>query len=184
MNWQLRLGGPDDDGPALASASDPAQAELFRAAMRRFATTVSVISCARDGHRFGMAATAVTSLSTEPPALLVCVNKSAATHQALSRGGRFCVNVLHATQMEVSRSFSGQLRGEDRFNAPAWRHTDDGLPYLADAQANLFCETERTVSYATHTIFIARVAAALVRTDVEPLIYQDGAYAAAVPLPS
>jgi len=68
------------------SAHIALESEAFRDAMRRFATTVSIISCASDGCRDGMSATAITSLSVEPPSLLVCVNKSAATHRVLSTG--------------------------------------------------------------------------------------------------
>jgi flavin reductase len=168
------LGTPEDSpGKPEVSTADP---DVFRAAMRRFATTVSIISCNCDGNRYGMAATAVTSLSTTPPALLVCVNKSAATHRALCRGGHFCVNVLRSLQIDISRAFSGQLRGEDRFAIGAWQSNEEDLPFIKDAQANLFCEIERTMEYATHTIFIARVYSAIVKEEVDPLIYQDGAY--------
>src|SRR6516225_2080093 len=118
----------------------PHKGAEFRDAMRRFATTVSIISCASGGCRYGMSATAVTSLSVDPPSLLVCVNKSTATHRALSRGGRFCINVLRSFHSHLSQAFSGKLKGEDQFSVGAWRDTEERLPYLTDAQANLFCE--------------------------------------------
>src|SRR6516162_4304533 len=93
----------------------------FRDAMRRFATTVSIISCASGGCRYGMSATGVTSLSVDPPSLLVCVNKSTATHRALSGGGRFCINVLRSIHSHLSQAFSGKLAGEDRFRLGAWQ---------------------------------------------------------------
>ena len=130
-----------------------------------------------------MSATAVTSLSINPPSLLVCVNKSTATHRVLSRGGRFCVNVLRSFHSQLSEAFSGKLKGEDRFRVGAWRETDDGLPFLGDAQANLFCEIDRITDYGTHTIFIGRVYFARVDVDVDPLLYQDGKYAIARPVP-
>jgi flavin reductase len=154
----------------------------FRDAMRRFTTTVSIISCASGGCRYGMSATAVTSLSIDPPALLVCVNKSTATHRILSRGGRFCVNVLRSFHSQLSQAFSGKLKGEDRFRLGAWHETDDGLPFLGDAQANLLCEVDRVTDYGTHTIFIGRVYFARVDGDVDPLLYQDGKYAIARPV--
>jgi flavin reductase (DIM6/NTAB) family NADH-FMN oxidoreductase RutF len=163
-------------------AEIPHQGAAFRDAMRRFATTVSVISCASGGCRHGMSATAVTSLSVDPPALLVCVNKSTATHRVLSRGGRFCVNVLRSFHSQVSQAFSGKLKGEDRFRVGAWQETDDGLPFLGDAQANLFCEIDRITDYGTHTIFIGRVYSAIVHADVDPLLYQDGKYVIARPV--
>jgi flavin reductase (DIM6/NTAB) family NADH-FMN oxidoreductase RutF len=156
---------------------------VFRDAMRRFTTTVSIISCASGGCRYGMSATAITSLSIDPPSLLVCVNKAAATHRVLSRGGRFCVNVLRSFHSHLSQAFSGKLKGEDRFRLGAWHETDDGLPFLGDAQANLFCEIDRITDYGTHTIFIARVYSARVDADVDPLLYQDGKYAIARPVP-
>ena len=166
-----------DEGSAVNQASR----EAFRDAMRRFATTVSIISCSREGCRYGMSATAVSSLSFDPPALLVCVNSSAATHRALSRGGRFCVNVLRSFHVALSQTFSGKIKGEDRFSVGQWDQTADGLPFLLDAQSNLFCEIDRTVKYATHTIFIGQVYAARTQTEVDPLIYQDGKYAIARP---
>ncbi len=157
-------------------------AASFREAMRRFTTTVSIVTCAHAGSRYGMSATAITSLSADPPSLLVCINKSAGTHRIMSRGGRFCVNVLRSVHVGLSRTFSGRIKGEDRFLQGHWAETEDGLPFLTDAQANLFCEIVRVVDYETHTIFIARVHSAKVLEDVNPLLYQDGEYAVARPV--
>jgi flavin reductase len=188
IRWHDRIRSMRDEeelvGPAAnpGTAADRLENDTFREAMRRFATTVSIITCAHGGSRFGMSATAVTSLSADPPSLLVCVNKSAATHRVMSRGGRFCVNVLRSIHSGLSQAFSGKLRGEDRFCLGNWVQTEDGLPFLDDAQANLFCEIVRVVDYETHTIFIARVHSARVQKDVDPLIYQDGQYAIAQPV--
>ena len=165
-----------------AAAANPLVSQPFRDAMRRFATTVSIITCAHGGSRFGMSATAVTSLSVDPPSLLVCVNKSAATHRVMSRGGRFCVNVLRSVHAGLSQAFSGKLKGEERFGLGNWSVTEDGTPFLVDAQANLFCEIVRVVDYGTHTIFIAGVYSAKTQQNVDPLLYQDGQYAIAQPL--
>jgi flavin reductase len=161
------------------SAEMPLGSEAFCEAMRRFATTVSIISCSSDGRRYGMSATAITSLSVDPPSLLLCVNKSTATHRALSRGGRFSVNVLRSYHSGLSHAFSGKFRGEDRFRLGNWRETEEGLPFLSDAQANLFCEIAHIMDYATHAIFIASVYFVRTQEDVDPLLYQDGKYAIA-----
>ena len=163
----------------MESAEIPLGSEAYREAMRRFAATVSIISCASDGSRYGMSATAITSLSVDPPSLLVCVHKSAATHRVLSRGGRFCVNVLRSHHSALSQAFSGKYRGQDRFRLGDWRETEDGLPFLSDAQANLFCEVARIMDYATHAIFIARVYFVRAQEAVDPLLFQDGKYAIA-----
>jgi flavin reductase len=117
--------------------------EAFREAMRRFATTVSIISCSdEEGRLHGMSATAVASVCVEPPTLLICINNSTATHGALSRSGRFCVNILRSFHSELSQVFSGKMRGDDRFRLGNWDRAADGLPFLADAQANLFCHVD------------------------------------------
>jgi flavin reductase len=163
-------------------AANPLVSQPFRDAMRRFATTVSIITCTHGGSRFGMSATAVTSLSVDPPSLLVCVNKTASTHRVMSRGGKFCVNVLRSVHAGLSQAFSGKIKGEDRFQLGNWKQTEDGLPFLDDAQANLFCEIVRVVDYETHTIFIAHVYSAKTQENVDPLLYQDGKYAVASPI--
>jgi flavin reductase (DIM6/NTAB) family NADH-FMN oxidoreductase RutF len=174
------LGTPEE--PSVEPQVATADAGLFRTAMRRFASTVSIITCNSEGCLFGMAATAVTSLSADPPALLVCVNKTAATHRALAQGRHFCVNVLCSRHIDVSRAFGGQFRGENRFEIGDWRLDENGLPYVHDAQANMFCAIERTMEYATHTIFIARVYSTHVLEKVDPLIFQDGMYMKTTPI--
>jgi flavin reductase (DIM6/NTAB) family NADH-FMN oxidoreductase RutF len=168
--------------PQAPRASEASARDAFRHAMRRFATTVSIISCAHEGRRYGMTATAVTSVCIEPPTLLICANNATSTHGALSRSGRFCVNILRSFQAELSKAFSGTVKGDERFRLGDWRLAPDGLPFLADAQANLFCTVDQAVHYHSHTIFVARVDAITAGKEVDPLVYQDGAYAVARPV--
>ena len=147
----------------------------FRRAMRRLAATVCIITTGDGKARYGMTATAVTSVTTDPPTLLVCVNRSASMHNPLIEIGRFCVNILCSHHAEVSRVFSVKPEGEIRFSTGEWLW-HDGLPYLADAQANLFCQTDVGMPYQTHTLFIGKVVAVGVREEVTPLVYQDGGY--------
>jgi flavin reductase len=155
----------------------------FRAAMRRMAATVTVISTtAENGSRHGMTATAVTSVSADPPAVLACVNRSAALHAQLGLGRRLCINLLHCSQQRLSEVFAGALEGEIRFTEGDWLSNAEGVPYLADAQANIFCEIEALHAYGTHSVCIGRVTHATYRADVAPLIYQDGTYMCTGPL--
>jgi flavin reductase len=147
----------------------------FRKAMRTLTSAVSIISTGTDGFRFGMTATAVCSLSTQPPALLVCINRSASLHQPLLAAGRFCVNILHAGQDELARTFSRQTI-EDRFARGDWRADEAGVPFLADAQASVFCALEDSHRHRTHSIVIGAVYRVAVRERVHPLLYQDGRY--------
>ena len=155
----------------------------FRAAMRRLAATVTVLTC-RDpqGQRIGMTATAVTSVSTEPPALLACVNRSAAIHAHLALGQKLCINLLHTGQREISNACSGGEEGEGRFTQGDWRDDPDGVPYLADGQSNIFCTVEAVHAYGSHGIFIGRVLSVRNRDAIDPLVYQDGKYMRTVPL--
>ncbi|MBX3453115.1 flavin reductase family protein [Ferrovibrio sp.] len=155
----------------------------FRAAMRRLAATVTVLTC-RDpqGQRIGMTATAVTSVSTDPPALLACVNRSAAIHAHLALGQKLCINLLHTGQREISNACSGGEEGEGRFVVGDWRDDADGVPYLADGQANIFCAVEAVHTYGSHGIFIGRVLTVRNRDAIDPLVYQDGKYVRTVVL--
>lgn len=155
----------------------------FRAAMRRLAATVTVLSTtAENGSRHGMTATAVTSVSADPPAVLACVNRSAALHAQLGLGRRLCINLLHCSQQRLSEVFAGALEGEIRFAEGDWLNDAEGVPYLADAQANIFCEIEALHAYGTHSVCIGRVTRAVCRPDVAPLVYQDGTYMCTGPL--
>ena len=159
----------------------------FKNAMRRLAATVSIIATADEDGWHGMTATSVTSVSMDPPSVLVCVNTSATLHKVLHAGRRFCVNLLRASQASYAGTFSSsKIRGADRFADHAWKASDeeDSLPYLVDAQANLFCDIDQTVSYGTHTIFIGRVNAIRIGELVSPLLYADGQYLATRRVPN
>ena len=149
----------------------------FRAAMRRVAATVTLITTAdTTGQRHGMVATAVSSVTMEPPTLLICVNRSASLYAPLIERGQFCVNVLMASHHELVACFSGQKVGETRFDTGDWRL--DGrtrLPYLHGAQCNLFCSVNGVSTVGTHAVIIAVVNAVQINESVVPLLYADGA---------
>jgi flavin reductase len=147
----------------------------FRKAMRTLASAVSIVSTISDNRRFGMTATAVCSLSMQPPTLLVCINQSSSLHLPLLSAGRFCINILHAEQDELARTFSRRDVG-DRFAHGKWKVDDSGVPYIADAQASIFCVVEETYRHRTHSIVAGAAYRVAVRDSVHPLLYQDGRY--------
>ena len=162
------MAGADPNGAAVHAA--------FRNAMRRFASTVTVVAAQSGNERHGATATAVTSVSLDPPSLLVCINRDSRLHRFLRSEARFCVNFLHVGNLDISRAFSSAMSSAERFTHGDW-HTDHrGAPYLADAQANLFCLKDLEVPYGSHTIFIGRVFDAQVRDEVSPLLYGNGCY--------
>lgn len=148
----------------------------FRLAMRRTAATVTLITTAdASGKRHGMAATAVNSVTMDPPTLLICVNQGASLHAPLLASGRFCVNVLMFEHHPLVACFSGQKTGETRFETGDWGREDaSGLPYLNGAQSNLFCEVVSVTTVGTHSVVIAAVTAVRVADAMAPLLYADG----------
>ncbi|MFM9936430.1 MAG: flavin reductase family protein [Novosphingobium sp.] len=174
--------GTLQEGPVntLAAADHPATPQqlpaLFRAAMRRLAASVSIVVAKGDTGPVGMAATSITSLTMDPPAVLVCVNRSASLHAVLEPTAPLSVNLLSRDQQAVATAFSGAVPREERFKAGTWRESHNGLPVLDGAQANLLCVIDAMLAYGTHSIVIARVLDAQVSDAVATLIYQDGVY--------
>ena len=153
----------------------------FRQALRGVASTVTVIT-GHDGHRHhGMTATAVTSLCMEPPALVACLNRSTLLHDILSKSDRFCVNVLDESQEPVSAAFSGAMPPSERFSLGAWSYLEDGLGYLEDAQASIFCTKTNSMPFGTHTVFIGEVFDMRISTGQSPLLYKNAFYCTSQP---
>lgn len=160
---------------------DDGVAAAFKSALRGVAATVSIIT-AHDGVRHhGMTATSVTSLSMDPPALLICLNRSTLLHDIMASARVFCVNVLDEGHEEISAAFSGALPAAERFAAGNWRFREDGLGYLADAECNLFCAKAAAIPYGTHTIFIGQVTDVLLTERRTPLIYKNAGYCTSQP---
>jgi flavin reductase (DIM6/NTAB) family NADH-FMN oxidoreductase RutF len=167
----------------MVTNATPGQEELstaFRNAMRRFAATVTIVTACDHERRHGMTATAVTSISMEPPSLLVCVNQKALLHEVLGRARHFCVNVLNRHQAGLSAAFSGAT-SLDRFAFGEWGETEDGVPFLKNAQSNLFCRKVGALPFGTHTILIGAVEAVGLGEADAPLLYQNAAYCVAAP---
>lgn len=161
----------------MAHDHEPQLREDFRNAMRRLASAVGVLTANGPSGPLGMAASSITSLTVEPPALLVCVNRSASFHACMAEGQTFCVNLLSRDQRDICDAFGSPARRQERFVGDCWS-TDpsNDLPVLANAQANLACFVTRAIPYGTHSIVIGEVSAVRLSGDVAPLIYQDGGY--------
>lgn len=149
----------------------------FKGAMRRLAASVTVISLGNGDIRHGMTATAVTSVSMDPPSILVCVNRKTWLHALLEQSGSFCVNVLHHEHKDVSRAFAGGLEGDERFQIAEWAYDPTGVPYLVGAQSNIFCTKKLVTPYGSHSIIVGEVSGVKLRPDISPLVFRDGGYA-------
>jgi flavin reductase len=151
----------------------PDRRAAFLSAMRKVSATVSLVTTREDGTAHGMAATAISSLCADPPAILVCIKQSASVHGPVSRVKWFCVNLLSEQHHALFRDFTAR-RGSARFDVGCWIDGPHGLPCLADATATLICFLEQQVDYGTHTICIGRVESVTVAQSGHPLLYQDG----------
>ena len=148
----------------------------FRAAMRGLASGVSLVTTLdADGNPHGMAATAVMSVSAEPPRILVCVNKSASMHAPLVTSGRYAVSFLCATQAELVRLFSTPENRHLRFAGGLWSSLRTGAPVLDGAVAVLDCDVVEQIDAATHSMFIGAVVATRAAPEpVSPLVHCHG----------
>lgn len=155
--------------------SDPQLMADFRQAMRRVASTVNVITICVGGTPMGITATAMSSISLDPPSLLVCINRTASMHGSMEDVSHFRVNVLHRDQEEVARMFADRRHQALRF-AEGWTVDCERPPRLIDAQASLLCRRIDHHRFGTHSIFIGQVEEASVRGEVAPLVYLNGAY--------
>lgn len=149
--------------------------ERFRLAMRRVAATVNVISLTVDGRPLGITATAVSSLSMEPPSLLVCINQGATVHASMADMATFRVNILHRDQEDIARMFADRAQEGQRFSE-GWELSAEAPPLLVGAQASVLCRRIDQHRFGTHSIFIGVIEDVCVRDDVAPLLYWSGRY--------
>lgn len=148
--------------------------DAFRNAMRHVAATVYAVTARQDGRSYGILATAVSSLSFDPPSLLVCINRSASLHGPLLAEKRFCVNVLGLGNRDVADNFMDPA-SPDRFAVGDW-DMRSGVPVLASAQSSLVCKLVHAHDFGTHSIFIGELEEARHRQDATPLTYFDRSY--------
>jgi flavin reductase (DIM6/NTAB) family NADH-FMN oxidoreductase RutF len=146
--------------------------EDYIAAMAQHVSSVCVITTIHEGRRFGLTATAMSSVSAEPPRLLVCVNKNGISHQKIVASGVFCVNVLSETQHVVAKAFAGMLGKDlDRFETGEWDSLQTGAPALKGAAASFDCQLTERIDQNSHSIFIGDVLAVISRQGVDTLLY-------------
>lgn len=144
-----------------------------RRILGHFATGVTVVTARNNGEISGMTANAVASLSLHPPLVLVAVDKTASMHAALTASRHFALNILRASQEELSRRFA--MRGPKEVSDVTWITASSGAPILADALAWVDCRLAEVLPGGDHDIFIGEILAGDCR-DGSPLLYFCGKY--------
>jgi flavin reductase (DIM6/NTAB) family NADH-FMN oxidoreductase RutF len=148
----------------------------FKDTLRLWASGVTVVTAKseQDGLK-GMTATSFSSVSLEPPQVLVCIHEKADTGKAILDSDKFAINILTSEQQEASNQFAGSSSQEERFTNTNWREGDNGVPVLSDALASLECRLVQQVKAGTHWIVIGEVEK-VSQNEGEPLLYFDSAY--------
>lgn len=153
-------------------------AESFRNALGAFATGVTVVTTSGEDHAYGMTANAFSSVSLDPPLILVCGRKASEGTEYIQRNGAFAVNVLAAHQEPISRYFASKHRprGRDAFREVPHRTMVSGSPILEGVVASLDCRLHSSHEAGDHFIFIGEVLALHVQADAQPLVFHGGDY--------
>ncbi len=154
------------------SGHDP---RTLRDALSCFATGVTVVTCVDEsGAPAGLTVNSFTSVSLDPPLLLVCLAKPAASSAALVAASHFAVNVLQTGQQPASIRFS--TRDQDRFGTTPWSTGEAGAPILKDSMGVFECERYAVHDGGDHHILIGQVVKATFDAQLDPLLYFRGSY--------
>ena len=156
----------------------PADRQSFREAMSRLGAAVNIITTTGPAGDAGFTASAVCSVTDNPPTLLVCINKSASQHDYIKSTGILCVNVLAHEHQELSPIFAGagDVPMPERFALSDWTRLATGAPALASAAASLDCKIDQIVEVGTHSVLFCVVQAIHLGTASSGLIYHGRAY--------
>jgi len=160
---------------SIATAPETRSSE-FRSAMARLAAAVTIVTTDGEGGKAGFAATAVTSVSDNPPMLLVCLNRGSSAYPAVKANGVVCVNVLESGHADLSKLFGGKTPVEQRFAGAEWQTTETGCHRLPDALTSFDCRIASVADGATHDVLFCEVLDTVIRPDGEALVYFDRGY--------
>jgi flavin reductase len=164
------------DRTVSLSLQESVSRDDFRSVMRQVISSVAIVTAGSGEVRNGLTATAICSVSVDPPTMLVCVNQQATADQLISETGAFAVNYLAEDQDDIARLFSTpKLSADQRFAQGRWEPLVTGALVLSNAVAAFDCMVQEKIAFGTHHIFIGRVLAAISR-DKHALLYRDGSF--------
>ena len=164
----------DTTNPSINSTPQ-IDTRVLRDALGTFATGVTIVTAlSPPGEPVGFTANSFTSVSLDPPLILVCIAKSAAGYAIYNAASSFCVNILSDHQRDLSGTFAS--RGTDKFSDVSWRQGATGSPILRGGVAHFECEMHQTVEAGDHAILIGEVVD-FNSSDAQPLCYHRGKYA-------
>ncbi|CUX14870.1 MULTISPECIES: NADH-dependent FMN reductase RutF [Agrobacterium] len=148
----------------------------YRNAMARLGAAVNIVTTNGAAGRAGFAATAVCSVSDNPPTLLVCLNRNASAYKVVKANGVICINTLAAHHEVLSTLFGGKTPAEERFAAGNWGVLETGAPVLEDALVSFDCRIREAHDGGTHDILICDVVDMKINAGEEALMYFNRRY--------
>jgi len=146
-----------------------------RRILGKFATGVTVASTKIGDETWGMTANAVTSLSLDPPLVILCIQKDVQSHAKFKEGGCFALNILSADQQEISDRFA--FKGPKDFSGLDTKTAETGAPILTESLGWVDCRLKEVLPGGDHDIFIGEIVAAEAPDGGQPLLYYGGKYA-------
>lgn len=162
----------------IAPANTGFNVREFRDTLGAFATGVTVITTQGPEEPYGMTANAFSSVSLDPPLILVCVIRGTQGEEMIEQNGIFAVNILSEEQEAISRYFASKSRprGPDAFAEISHRRAASGSPILDGSLAYLDCRVAAMHKAGDHTIFIGEVMAIGSSVEARPLLFHGGKY--------
>lgn len=148
----------------------------FKKAMQLWASGVTVVTTfTEQAGALGMTATSFSSVSLEPPQILVCLNSKTDTGEGIQQCRHFAVNILAAEQEAVSNEFAGGATQTERFANVSWQRGELGMPLLQESLASLECRVLQQIKAGTHWIVVGEVLDVYCRSG-NPLLYYRSGY--------
>lgn len=153
-------------------------ADKFKLGMRSLAGGVTAVTTSHEGKNYGLTATAVCSVSMNPPRLLACVNCNGETYAAIQQSRKICVNFLSTEHQELAKRFAGmsELDGKDRFVESDWTYGVTGAPVLKGAVASFDCIVPAIIDTGSHGIVLGDIQSIENNPTSTPLLYFDAKF--------
>jgi len=151
---------------------------IFRKAMGKNVTGVSVVTCEHGGDKHGMTVNAFLSVSVSPPTMLVSLSKKARTTELVAKAKAFTINLLADTQAHESDRFAGRHKDKEqnRFEGLDFKKGATGSPVLSGSMGHLDCKVIHAFDGGDHTLYVGEVVAGSLDESRHPLVYTTGGY--------
>jgi flavin reductase (DIM6/NTAB) family NADH-FMN oxidoreductase RutF len=157
----------------MSTSPSPPGVELMKQVNRQFVTGVTVVTVMDEDRPRGLAVNAFSSISLDPPTVMVCIQRTSSTHDPLFRAGHLAINILSTDQVDVVNRFAS--RSDDKFAGLDWSPGPFGSPVIDRSSAQMEVQIRERLQASTHTVFICRVVHATVSERV-PMVYSAGRF--------